>query len=67
MRENPDEPAVIHAVRHSIAEAEWLPGWPNADRQTRIVVIGEDIPPHFPSRLLTAIMEEVAEANPKMV
>ena len=59
VRENPDEPAVIHAVRHSIAEAEWLPGWPDADRNTRIVVIGEDIPPHFPSRLLSAIVEEV--------
>ena len=61
VRENPDEPAIIHAVRHSIAEAEWLPAWPDADRNTRIVVIGEDIPPHFPSRLLTAITEEVAE------
>lgn len=66
VQENPDEPAIIHAVRHSIAEAEWLPAWPDADRQTRIVVIGEDIPPHFPSRLLTAITEEVAEADSKI-
>lgn len=63
VQENPDQPAVIHAVRHSIAEAEWLSSWPDADRQTRFVVIGEDIPPHFPSRLLTAITEEVSEAR----
>lgn len=63
VQENPDQPAVIHAVRHSIAEAEWLSSWPDGDRQTRFVVIGEDIPPHFPSRLLTAIIEEVLEAR----
>ncbi len=63
LREEPDRPAVIHAVRHSIAEVEWLDQWPGGDRQTRIVVIGEGIPPYFPARLFAAIEEEVGDAH----
>ena len=66
LQEEPNRPAVIHAVRHSIAEVEWLDHWPDGDRQTRIVVIGEGVPPYFAARLLSAIEDEVrdAQSNP---
>ena len=59
--EMPDQPAVIHAVQHVIAPLDWLERWPSADRRTRIVLIGERIPRHFPARLLDAIISEVVQ------
>jgi G3E family GTPase len=56
-------PAVVHAVQHVIAPLEWLEGWPSDDRASRIVVIGEGIPPHFPARLLDAVIDEVLEES----
>jgi G3E family GTPase len=61
--EQPDSPAIIHAVQHVASPPEWLPQWPSADRSTRIVIIAEGIPPHFPTRLLDAIEEEVRETT----
>ncbi len=61
LAEAPDRPAVLHAVQHVVAPVEFLAGWPAGGRETRIVVIGTGIPPHFPARLLDAIMTEVAE------
>ena len=61
VEEMPGRPAVIHVVRHSISEPEWLDQWPSADRQSRMVFICEGVPRHFPARLLAAIEEEVRE------
>jgi len=61
--EMPNEPAVIHGVRHVFSPPEFLPAWPSDDRTTRIVFIGTDIPQWFPTRLLEAIEEEVLDAN----
>ena len=63
IEEMPGRPALIHGVQHVFSPPEWLDRWPSTDRRTRIVLIGRGIPPHWPTRLLDAIEEEVrAEA-----
>ncbi len=57
--ERPGAPAIVHAVQHVVSPPEWLPRWPSAERWTRIVMICERVPRHFPARLLSAIEEEV--------
>jgi G3E family GTPase len=57
--ETPGRPAVIHGVQHVFSAPVWLDAWPDADRRTRIVLIGQDIPPYFPARLLDAILAEI--------
>jgi G3E family GTPase len=59
IEELPGQPAVIHGVRHVVAEPVFLDRWPSADQTTRIVFIGTGIPPYFPARLLDAIEAEV--------
>ncbi len=64
--EMPGRPAVIHGVQHVFAEPDWLDRWPDADRRSRVVFIvqaleGRAMPPHFPARLLDAIVAEVAD------
>jgi G3E family GTPase len=61
--EMPGRPAVIHAVQHVIAPLDWLDRWPGEDRRSRIVLIGEGIPHHFPARLLDAVIDEVREES----
>jgi G3E family GTPase len=63
IEEMPDQPAVIHGVRHVVSAPEFLAAWPSADRSTRIVFIGSAIPRWFPARLLDAIEAEVREAQ----
>ncbi|WP_264712891.1 CobW family GTP-binding protein [Limobrevibacterium gyesilva] len=60
--EMPGRPAVVHGVQHVFAPVAFLDRWPSDDRRTRIVVIGERLPRHFPARLLDAIAAEVSEA-----
>jgi G3E family GTPase len=62
--EMPGRPAVIHGVQLVFAEPQWLDGWPDANRRSRVVFIGREvdgraIPRHFPARLLEAIIAEV--------
>jgi len=59
--ELPGRPALIQGVRHVFAAPDWLACWPSDDRRTRIVFIAEAMPRHFPSRLLDAILAEVAD------
>ncbi len=59
--EMPGQPAIVHGVRHVFAPPEFLPRWPSADTETRLVFIFQDMPRHFPVRLLDAIEEEVRE------
>lgn len=61
--EMPESPALIHGVGHVFAAPEWLERWPSADRRTRITFITENVPRHFPARLLDAIEVEVLEAT----
>ena len=37
--------AVIHGVRQRYSPIRWLPGWPNADQRSRLVVIGRRLDP----------------------
>ena len=57
--EAPGRPVALHAVQHLIHPLEWLDRWPSADRRSRLVLIGERLPPHWPARLLAAIEAEV--------
>ncbi len=59
--EMPGQPALIHGVRHVFSAPEWLDRWPSDDRRTRVVFIGEGVPPYFPARLLNAIEAEVVD------
>ncbi|MBL6076734.1 GTP-binding protein [Belnapia sp. T18] len=62
LAEEPARPMVVHAVQHLVHPPEWLAEWPGGERRTRIVLIGQGIPRHFPARLLAAIEAEVATA-----
>jgi G3E family GTPase len=61
LAEQPDRPAILHAIQHMVHPLEWLDRWPGEDRRSRIVLIGERIPRHFPARLLAAIETELPE------
>ena len=61
--EAPGRPGVIHAVQHVISPVSFLDAWPAGAAGSRIVVIGTGIPPHFPARLLDAIIGEVEAAS----
>jgi G3E family GTPase len=61
LAESPDRPAAIHTVQHVVHPPEWLDTWPGGDRRSRIVLIGQGLPRHWPARLLEAIEAEVAE------
>ncbi len=60
--EAPDRPAVIHGVQHVIHPPVWLDAWPDADRATRLVLIGEGLEPGWPDLLLDLLDEEAAAA-----
>ena len=59
--EMPGQPAVVHGVRHVFSAPAFLPRWPSDDTDTRLVFIFENMPRHFPARLLDAIEAEVLE------
>jgi G3E family GTPase len=61
IEEMPGRPAVIHGVQHVFSPPEFLDRWPSDDRTTRIVFIAQNIPRHFPARLLAAIETEVRD------
>ncbi|MEN0074763.1 MAG: GTP-binding protein, partial [Paracraurococcus sp.] len=60
LAECPERPAVLHAIQHLVHPLDWLEAWPGGERRSRIVLIGERIPRHFPARLLAAVEAEVA-------
>lgn len=59
--EAPSRLMAIHAVQHLVHPPEFLRVSPGAEARSRIVLIGQGIPPHFPARLLAAIEAEVAD------
>ena len=44
LAERPDQPLILHGAQHLVHEPVKLDKWPDADRSTRIVLIGEDLP-----------------------
>ena len=61
--EAPELPAVLHGIGHVMHAPAWLEAWPSADHRSRIVLIGQGIPPWWPLRLLEAIEGEVLDAQ----
>jgi G3E family GTPase len=63
LAEAPERLLAVHAVGHVAYPPRWLDGRPaGGDRRSRLVLIGQGIPRHFPARLLAAVEAEVAEA-----
>jgi G3E family GTPase len=61
--EEPGHPLLLQAAQHGLGPPEWLDGWPPAwEGGSRLVLIGQDLPPYFAARLLAAVEAEVAEA-----
>ncbi len=56
--EAPERPAVIHGVRHVFHPLDWLDAWPDGDRSTRLVLIGEGLAPGWADILLDMLDEE---------
>ena len=56
LKETPDRPVVIHGVQHVFHPAVQLPGWPDTDRSTRIVLITRDLDPAAVRRLFDAFI-----------
>jgi G3E family GTPase len=52
--ESPGRPVLIQGVQHVVHVAGLLPGWPNEDRRTRLVVIGDELPEEAVRRLWDA-------------
>ena len=42
--DDPDRPIVAHAVQHRLYPVTQLDRWPDKDRQSRVVLIGQDMP-----------------------
>lgn len=61
LTEAPERPLAVHAVQHVVHPPQWLERWPGGDRRSRLVLIGQGIPRHFPARLLAVVEAEVAE------
>lgn len=56
MKENPDQPMVIHGVQHVMHPPERLPAWPDDDHRTRLVMIVRDLDPRQIARLFNAFL-----------
>jgi G3E family GTPase len=56
LAETPDRPVVVHGVQHVFHPAVQLPGWPDGDRSTRIVLITRDLDPAAVRRLFDAFI-----------
>lgn len=42
--DNPERPVVAHAVQHRLYPLQRLNAWPDGDRSSRVVLIGQDMP-----------------------
>jgi len=58
--DRPGKPAVVQAAQHAMFTPEWLAGWPDDDRRSRLVFIVHDIP-------LAAILDRFAFASPVLI
>ena len=56
LAETPTSPVVIHGVQHIFHPAVQLPGWPDGDKRTRIVLITRDLDPEAVRKLFEAFV-----------
>jgi len=64
IEETPETPVVIHGVQHVFHPAAQLPGWPDADRRTRLVFIVRDIEPRVIRELFDALLGRMNTDQP---
>jgi G3E family GTPase len=62
IHEHPDEPLVVHAVQQILHPPITLPAWPDADRRSRIVLIGRDLDESLVRRLWEAFLGQAQPA-----
>ncbi|GLK78086.1 cobalamin biosynthesis protein CobW [Methylopila jiangsuensis] len=62
--EEPDRPLLVQGVRHVFAEPRVLDAWPDDDRRTRLVAIGEGLEPGLLAGLYAAFAGQVAPDRP---
>ena len=56
LADDPDRPVVVHGVQHVVHAPVTLPGWPDEDRTSRLVLIVHDLDPAFVVRLWDAFL-----------
>jgi G3E family GTPase len=62
--ESPARPLVVHGVQHVFHPMVQLPGWPDGDERTRIVLITRDLDPDAVKRLFDAFLGASAPDQP---
>lgn len=62
--EEPDRPLVVQGVRHVFAEPRFLDAWPDGDRRTRLVAIGDGLPADLIPKLYAAFAGAPAPDGP---
>jgi G3E family GTPase len=62
--EEPDRPLVVQGVRHVFAAPRFLDAWPDGDRRTRLVAIGENLEPDLLATLYAAFAGALAPDRP---
>ncbi len=56
VKENPDQPVVLHGVQHLMHPPAKLDAWPDDDHRTRLVMIVRDLDPKVVERLFNAFL-----------
>jgi len=64
LAEEPDRPLVVQGVRHVFAAPRFLDAWPDDDRRTRLVAIGEGLEPDLIAKLYAAFAGRIAPDRP---
>jgi G3E family GTPase len=64
IKENPEQPVVIHGVQHIFHPPHTLPAWPDESRQTKLVMITKDMDEEFVKGLFNAFNNVPATDTP---
>jgi len=64
LSETPASPIVVHGVQHVFHPVVQLPGWPDGDERTRIVLITRDLDPSAVQKLFNAFLGVNAPDQP---
>ncbi|HLJ70766.1 MAG TPA: GTP-binding protein, partial [Roseiarcus sp.] len=64
LADDPGKPLLIQGAQHVFSPARRLPAWPDADRERRIVVIGEGLQPGEIERVWAVFMGAPAIDQP---